>query len=77
MTLGEYAQEVVDYLSKKIPDINMSTAMEIAEFATMKANNYAQDEIKANNKSWYDGIKRYDDLILKFMRGNKYGSNNT
>lgn len=71
MTLGDYAQEVVDYLCKKIPDINPATAIEIAEFATMKANNYAQDEIKANNRSWFNGMKRHDDLYLKLMKKEK------
>ena len=65
MTLGEYAQEVVDYLFKKIPDINPATAIEIAEFLTAKANNYAQDEIKANNESWYDGMKKHDEFLHK------------
>jgi hypothetical protein len=63
MTLVDYAQELVDYLCKKIPDINPATAIEIAEFATMKAGNYAQDEIKANNKSWYDSMKKHDEFL--------------
>ena len=66
MTLGEYAKEVVDYLCKKIPDINPATALEIAEFAAMKANNYAQDEIKNNNSSWYDAMKKHDEFLYKF-----------
>lgn len=65
MTLGNYAQEVVDYLCKKIPDINPATALEIAEFATMKAYNYAQDEIKTINKSWYKGMKDHDEFLHK------------
>lgn len=69
MTLGEYAQEVVDYLFKKIPDINPATAIEIAEFATMKANNYTQDEINANNKSWHDSMKKHDEFLHKLYEG--------
>lgn len=65
MTLGDYAQEVVDYLCKKIPDINPATILEIAEFATMKANNYAQDEIKKNNQSWFDAMKKHDEFLHK------------
>lgn len=65
MTLGNYAQEVVDYLFKKIPDINPATAIEIAEFATMKANNYAQDEIKNNNASWFDAMRKHDEFLYK------------
>ena len=68
MTLGNYAQEFVDYLCKKIPDINQATLMEIAEFATMKACNYANDEIKRNNKSWYDGFKRSEDLYMQVAK---------
>ena len=70
MTLGNYAQEVVDYLCNKIPDINPSTAMEIAEFAAMKANNYAQDMLKENNNRWLKSTERSNELYLKFLKGN-------
>lgn len=73
MTLRNYAQEFVDYLCKKIPDINQSTLMEIAEFAAMKAHNYALDEIKRNNKSWYEGLKRSDDLYMQVIKRCKHG----
>ena len=68
MTLGNYVQEFVDYLCKKIPDINQATLMEIAEFAAMKAQNYVYDEVKKNNQSWYEGMKRHDDLYLQLMK---------
>jgi hypothetical protein len=78
MTLGEYAQEFVDYLCKKLPDINQATAMEIAEFATMKANNYAYDMVKENNDRWFKSTERSNELYSKFMKGkSEYGSNHT
>ena len=71
MTLGEYAQEVVDYLCKKLPDINPATIVEIAEFVTAKASNYAQDDIKKNNQSWFGGMKRHDEFYLELMKKGK------
>lgn len=65
MTLGDYAQEIVDYLCKKIPGIDPATVLEVAEFATMKANNYVQDEIKKNNSSWFDAMKKHDEFLYK------------
>jgi hypothetical protein len=65
MTLHEYTQEVVDYLCKKLPNVNVATILEIAEFFTMKTNNYSWDEIKKNNASWYNGIQKHDEFLHK------------
>ena len=71
MTLHEYTQEVIDYLCKKLPDVNVATLYEIAEFFAMKTSNYAQDEIKTNNQSWFGNMKRYDDFWIKLMKKEK------
>ena len=65
MTLGDYAQEITNYLCKKLPCVDTATILEIAEFAAMKANNYTQDEIKKNNESWYDAMKKHDEFLHK------------
>ena len=76
MTLGEYAQEFVDYLCKKLPDINTATAMEIAEFATMKACNYAYDEIKKYDDRWWRYTNRYEDYLSKIIKKEKQDGRN-
>ena len=58
MTLNEYAQEVLDYMVKKLPDVNPATLCEIAEFFAMKSHNFANDMIAENNKSWHEHLKR-------------------
>ena len=68
MTLIEYTQAVVDYLAKKLPDINPATLCEIAEFFAMKTHNYTQDELKKNNEQWLDNMKRYDEWYLHLMK---------
>ena len=75
MTLGEYAQEVVDYLCKKIPGIDPATVIEIAECLTAKTANYAQDEIKENNKNWFDTLKQHDNFYINLIKGKTYGRN--
>ena len=67
MTLNDFTQDVANYLYKKLPDANAATLLEIAEFTTMKAYNYAQDEIKESYQKWYDGQKKANDLFLKYI----------
>ena len=67
MTLNDFTKDVADYLCKKLPDANAATLLEIAEFTTMKAYNYAQDEIKASYEKWFDGQKKSNDLFLKYI----------
>jgi hypothetical protein len=68
MTLEKYAQEVLDYMVNKLPDVNHATLCEIVEFFVMKTNNYAQDVLNKNNEQWLDNIKRHDDWYLKIMK---------
>ena len=65
MELNKYTQEVVDYLCKKLPDVNVATILEIAEFFVMKSNNYSQDQIKKHDEHWLDQMKRHDDFYSK------------
>ena len=67
MTLNEYAQEVVDYLYKKLPDINPATLCEIAEFFVMKSSNFANDQIAESNKVMQKIFKRHDEQWMKIL----------
>jgi len=72
MTLNEYAQEVFDYMAKKLPDINQATLLEIVEFFAMKSNNFVSDKIEESNKEWRKEFDRYDKkwqiFIAKFYK---------
>ena len=59
MTLNEYSQEVLDYMIKKLPDVNQATLYEVTEFFVMKSNNFATDMIAENNTRWQEELKRY------------------
>ena len=68
MGLHEYTQEVVDYLVKKLPDANPATLCEIAEFFTMKTNNYTSDMIAKNSEQWTKQIQRNDEFYIEFIK---------
>lgn len=68
MELHEYTQEVVDYMAKKLPDVNPATLCEIAEFFVMKTSNYTSDMIAKNNKQWWKHIQRNDEFYIEFMK---------
>ena len=67
MTLNEYTQEVVDYLHKKLPDINPATLCEIAEFFVMKSHNFATDIVAENNKAMQKMFNNYDKKWIKLL----------
>lgn len=67
MTLNDFSQAVATYLCAKLPDINIATLSEIAEYLTAKAHNYAQDEIQAAYQKWFEGQKKANDLFLKYI----------
>ena len=67
MTLNDFSQCVAEYLCNKLPDINIATLSEVAEFVTAKAHNYAQDEIKESYQKWFDGQKKVNELFLKYI----------
>lgn len=60
MTLEKYTQEVFDYITKKLPDANQATLLEITEFFVMKSNNFATDIVTANNERWLKEFERYN-----------------
>ena len=68
MELHEYTQEVVDYLVKKIPDVNTATLYEIAEFFTMKTNNYTSDMITKNSEQWLKHMQKNDEFYIEVMK---------
>lgn len=68
MTLNELTQEVVDYLTKKLPDVNQATLLEIAEFFVMKSNNYASDMVVKNSETWLKHMKRNDEWYLEMIK---------
>ena len=68
MTLNEYSQEVLDYMVKKLPDVNPATLCEIAEFFAMKSNNFAYDMIAKNSEQWLKHIERNDKWYLEMMK---------
>ena len=67
MTLNDFTQDIANYLCKKLPDVNVATLLEIAEFTTMRAYNYTQDEIKEASIKWCDQQKKANDLFLKYI----------
>ena len=67
MTLNEYAQDVLDYMIKKLPDVNQATLIEITEFFIMKSNNFSADKIAENNQEWQNALKRHDKRWDKFI----------
>ena len=71
MTLGDYAQDIVNYLSSKLPGVEAYTLLEIAEFAAMKANNYASDESKKRDEMWMAHLKKNDEQWIKLMKKEK------
>ena len=68
MTLVEYTQEVLDYMVKKLPDVNHATLCEIAEFFAMKSNNFAYDMTAKNSEQWIKHIERNDKWYLEIMK---------
>lgn len=68
MTLNEFAQDVVDYLYKKLPDVNEATLLEIAELMTAKAFNYAQDELKASNEKWSEQFRKSNEVYFDWIK---------
>lgn len=68
MTLSEYTQEVIDYMVKKLPDVNPATLCEIAEFFTMKTNNYTYDTMNENNKQWLRHMQRNDEFYIEWIK---------
>ena len=68
MTLNELTQEVADYLTKKLPDVNPATLCEITEFFVMKSNNFASDIIMKNNEQWVKLIKRNDEFYIELIK---------
>lgn len=67
MTLNDFSQDVVTYLCNKLPDVNIATLSEIAEYITAKTHNYAQDEKQAAYEKWFEGQKKANDLFLKYI----------
>ena len=67
MTLNKYAQEVFDYLVKKLPDTNQATLLEITEFVTMKSQNLADDKISENNQTWQKALETHDRRWDQFL----------
>lgn len=72
MTLNKYAQEVLDYMIKKLPDVNQATLIEITEFFIMRSNNFAADKIAEHNQTWQKALqehdRRWDKLIEKIYK---------
>lgn len=68
MTLNEYSQEVLDYMVKKLPDVNPATLCEIAEFFAMKTSNYTSDMIVKNGEWWLKHIESNNKLYLEMMK---------
>lgn len=68
MTLEKYTQEVFDYMTKKLPDVNQATLCEIAEFFAIKSNNFAYDMIAKNSEQWLKHIERNDKWYLEMMK---------
>lgn len=58
MTLEQYAKDIVNYLTTKLPDTPYHTVVEIAEYLTAKTVNYTQDMLWQHDKFWKDEIKR-------------------
>lgn len=74
MTLNEYSQEVLDYMVKKLPDVNTATLCEIAEFFALKSHNFASDMVTENNKQWHEELKRYGKQMDRLVEmAYKYG----
>ena len=73
MTQNEYAQEVFDYMVKKLPDVNQATLLEITEFFVMKSNNYASDMVAKNSETWLKHMKRNDEWYLEMLKRYKCG----
>lgn len=67
MTLNEYAQEVFDYMVKKLPDVNQATLLEITEFFIMKSNNFATDMVAKHNEDWRKELDRYNKRWDRFI----------
>jgi hypothetical protein len=68
MTLNEFSQDVATYLCNKLPDVNVATLLEIAEYTTAKAHNYAQDEVKVVSEQWYKETKKIERDYRNYMK---------
>ena len=68
MTLEKYAQDIYNYLTSKITDIEPHTAAEIAEFVAMKTYNFTCDAITEINKMWSKEFKRSSESWEKLLR---------
>ena len=68
MTLNELTQEVADYLTNKLPDVNPATLCEITEFFVMKSHNFASDMMTKSNEQWLKQINRNDEFYIELIK---------
>ena len=68
MTLYDYAQEVFDYMSAKLPDVNQATLYEITEFFVFKSSNFASDAVTENSKQWSEELKKYGNQMDRLLK---------
>lgn len=57
ITAEKFTDEIFKYLSSKVPDMEVHTAMEIAEHITLKSINFAFDVVHETNRQMKHSIR--------------------
>ena len=60
VTAEKLTEEIFKYLSSKVPDMEVHTAMEITEYITLKAINFTFDVMREREKAWKKSIRKRD-----------------